>query len=95
MTETTPAVSGGAPKKHLSGKKARKWILLGVLAVAVIGGGTAFLSRTKAKAGDHLYHRCRGKAEHHQLTHRQRHPGACRLLHRYHPGLRRGPKRHL
>ena len=50
MTETTPAVSGGAPKKHLSGKKARKWILLGVLAVAVIGGGTAFLSRTKAKA---------------------------------------------
>ena len=50
MTETTPAVSGGAPKKHLSGKKARKWILLGVLAVAVIGGGTAFLSRAKAKA---------------------------------------------
>ena len=50
MTETTPAVSGGAPKKHLPGKKARKWILLGVLAVAVIGGGTAFLSRTKAKA---------------------------------------------
>ena len=50
MTETTPAVSGGAPKKRLSGKKARKWILLGVLAVAVIGGGTAFLSRTKAKA---------------------------------------------
>ena len=34
MTETTPAVSGGAPKKHLPGKKARKWILLGVLAVA-------------------------------------------------------------
>ena len=50
MTETTPAVSGGAPKKHLSGKKARKWIILGVLAVAVIGGGTAFLSRAKAKA---------------------------------------------
>ena len=50
MTETTPAVSGGAPKKHLPGEKARKWILLGVLAVAVLGGGTAFLSRTKAKA---------------------------------------------
>ena len=50
MTETTPAVSGGAPKKHLSGKKARKWIILGVLAVAVLGGGTAFLSRAKAKA---------------------------------------------
>ena len=50
MTETTPAVSGGAPKKLLSGKKARKWILLGVLAVAVIGGGTAFLNRVKAKA---------------------------------------------
>ena len=50
MTETTPAVSGGAPKKHLSGKKARKWILLGVLAVAVLGGGATFLSRTKAKA---------------------------------------------
>ena len=50
MTETTPAVSGGAPKKHLPGKKARKWIFLGVLAVAVIGGGTAFLSRAKAKA---------------------------------------------
>ena len=50
MTETTPAVSGGAPKKHLSGKKARKWIVVAVLAVAVIGGGTAFLSRTKAKA---------------------------------------------
>ena len=50
MTETTPAVSGGTPKKRLPGKKARKWILLGVLAVAVIGGGTAFLSRTKAKA---------------------------------------------
>ena len=50
MTETTPAVSGGTPKKHLPGKKARKWILLGVLAVAVLGGGTAFLSRAKAKA---------------------------------------------
>ena len=50
MTETTPAVSGGTPKKHLPGKKARKWILLGVLAVAVLGGGATFLSRTKAKA---------------------------------------------
>ena len=50
MTETTPAVSGGTPKKRLPGKKARKWIVLAVLAVAVIGGGTAFLNRAKAKA---------------------------------------------
>ena len=50
MTETTPAVSGGAPKKRLPGKKARKWIVLAVLAVAVIGGGTAFLNGAKAKA---------------------------------------------
>ena len=50
MTETTPAVSGGTPKKHLPGKKARKWIVVAVLAVAVIGGGTAFLNRVKAKA---------------------------------------------
>ena len=50
MTETTPAVSGGAAKKRFPGKKARKWIVLAVLAVAVIGGGTAFLNRAKAKA---------------------------------------------
>ena len=50
MTETTPAVSGGTPKKRLPGKKARKWIVLAVLAVAVIGGGTAFLNGAKAKA---------------------------------------------
>ena len=50
MTETTPAVSGGTPKKRLPGKKARKWIVVAVLAVAVIGGGTAFLNRVKAKA---------------------------------------------
>ena len=50
MTETTPAVSGGTPKKHLPGKKARKWIVVAVLAVAVIGGGTAFLNGAKAKA---------------------------------------------
>ena len=50
MTETTTAVSGGAPKKRLPGKKARKWIVVAVLAVAVIGGGTAFLNRVKAKA---------------------------------------------
>lgn len=55
MTETTPAVSGGTPKKRLPGKKARKWILLGVLAVAVIGGGTAFLSRTKAAQPETAY----------------------------------------
>ena len=50
MTETTPAASGGTPKKRLPGKKARKWIVVAVLAVAVIGGGTAFLNRAKAKA---------------------------------------------
>ena len=50
MTETTPAVSGGAAKKRLPGKKARKWIVVAVLAVAVIGGGTAFLNGAKAKA---------------------------------------------
>lgn len=50
MTETTPAVSGGAAKKRFPGKKARKWIVLAVLAAAVIGGGTAFLNRAKAKA---------------------------------------------
>ena len=50
MTETTPAVSGGTPKKRLPGKKARKWIVVAVLAVAVIGGGTAFLNGAKAKA---------------------------------------------
>ena len=50
MTETTPVVSGGTPKKRLPGKKARKWIVLAVLAVAVIGGGTAFLNGAKAKA---------------------------------------------
>ena len=40
----------GKLKKLLSGKKGRRWIGLCVLAVAVIGGGTAFLSRTRAKA---------------------------------------------
>ena len=39
----------GKLKKLLSGKKGRRWIVLCVLAVAVIGG-TAFLSRTRAKA---------------------------------------------
>ena len=38
----------GKLKKLLSGKKGRRWIVLCVLAVAVIGGGTAFLSRTRA-----------------------------------------------
>ena len=42
--------TGGKLKKLLSGKKGRRWIVLCVLAVAVIGGGTAFLSRTRAKA---------------------------------------------
>ena len=40
----------GKLKKLLSGKKGRRWIVLCVLAVAVIGRGTAFLSRTRAKA---------------------------------------------
>lgn len=40
----------GKLKKLLSGKKGRRWIVLCVLAVAVIGEGTAFLSRTRAKA---------------------------------------------
>ena len=40
----------GKLKKLRSGKKGRRWLVLCVLAVAVIGGGTAFLSRTRAKA---------------------------------------------
>ncbi len=55
MTETTPAVSGGAAKKRFPGKKARKWIVLAVLAVAVIGGGTAFLNRAKATQTETAY----------------------------------------
>ena len=46
----TPQKSTGKPKKLLTGKKSRKWIVLCVLAVAVIGGAAAFMSRTKAKA---------------------------------------------
>ena len=40
----------GKLKKLLSGKKGRRWIVLCVLAVAVIGDSTAFLSCTRAKA---------------------------------------------
>ena len=47
---TSPQKTEGKLKKLLSGKKSRKWIVLCVLAAAVIGGGTAFLSRTRAKA---------------------------------------------
>lgn len=46
----TPQKSTGKLKKLLTGKKSRKWIVLCVLAVAVIGGAAAFMSRTKAKA---------------------------------------------
>ena len=46
----TPQKSTGKLKKLLTGKKSRKWIILCVLAVAVIGGAAAFMSRTKAKA---------------------------------------------
>lgn len=46
----TPKKAAGKLKKLLTGKKGRRWIVLCVLAVAVIGGGTAFLSRTRAKA---------------------------------------------
>ena len=46
----TPHKSTGKLKKLLTGKKSRKWIVLCVLAVAVIGGAAAFMSRTKAKA---------------------------------------------
>ena len=46
----SPQKTEGKLKKLLSGKKGRRWIVLCVLAVAVIGGGTAFLSRTRAKA---------------------------------------------
>ena len=53
MAETTsqiPKKSAGKLKGLLTGKKSRKWIVLCVLAVAVIGGAAAFMSRTKAKA---------------------------------------------
>lgn len=46
----SPQKTEGKLKKLLSGKKGRRWLVLCVLAVAVIGGGTAFLSRTRAKA---------------------------------------------
>ena len=46
----SPQKTEGKLKKLLSGKKGRRWIVLCVLAVAIIGGGTAFLSRTRAKA---------------------------------------------
>lgn len=45
----SPQKTEGKLKKLLSGKNGRRWIVLCVLAVAVIGG-TAFLSRTRAKA---------------------------------------------
>ncbi len=69
-----------------------------VAAVAVIGGGTAFMSRTKAKAAkgvETTYTTASVKSEHHQCPHRQRYAAARRFLHRHHAGIRRGSQRHI
>ena len=50
MNPQTPQKSTGKLKQMLSGKKIRRWIVLCVAAVAVIGGAAAFMSRAKAKA---------------------------------------------
>ena len=50
MNPQTPQKSTGKLKQMLSGKKIRRWIVLCVAAVAVIGGAAAFMSRVKAKA---------------------------------------------
>ena len=49
MNPQTPQKSTGKLKQMLSGKKSRRWIVLCVAAVAVIGGAAAFMSRAKAK----------------------------------------------
>lgn len=50
MNPQTPKKPTGKLKLMLSGKKSRRWIVLCVAAVAVIGGAAAFMSRVKAKA---------------------------------------------
>lgn len=50
MNPKTPQKSTGKLKQMLAGKKIRRWIVLCVAAVAVIGGAAAFMSRAKAKA---------------------------------------------
>lgn len=50
MNPQTPQKSTGKLKQMLSGKRIRRWIVLCVAAVAVIGGAAAFMSRAKAKA---------------------------------------------
>ena len=50
MNPQTPQKSTGKLKQMLAGKKIRRWIVLCVAAVAVIGGAAAFMSRAKAKA---------------------------------------------
>mgnify|MGYP003307465192 CR=1 FL=1 len=50
MNPQTPQKPTGKLKQMLSGKKGRRWIVLCVAAVAVIGGAAAFMSRVKAKA---------------------------------------------
>ena len=50
MNPQTPQKSTGKLKQMLSGKKIRRWIVLCVAAVTVIGGAAAFMSRAKAKA---------------------------------------------
>lgn len=49
MNPQTPQKPTGKLKQMLSGKKSRRWIVLCVAAVAVIGGAAAFMSRVKAK----------------------------------------------
>ena len=50
MNPQTPQKPTGKLKLMLPGKKSRRWIVLCVVAVAVIGGAAAFMSRVKAKA---------------------------------------------
>ena len=50
MNPQPPQKPTGKLKLMLSGKKSRRWIVLCVVAVAVIGGAAAFMSRVKAKA---------------------------------------------
>ena len=64
----TPQKSTGKLKKLLTGKKSRKWIVLCVLAVAVIGGAAAFMSRTKAKAAKAETSYTTASVEKHSIT---------------------------
>lgn len=98
MNPKTPKKPTGKLKLMLSGKKSRKWIVLCVLAVAVIGGAAAFMSRTKAKGrqGGDLY--TTAAVEKRSITNSLTGSGtlsASRFLHRYYVGVRRDSQRYL